>query len=221
MTLPRATSCDPASVGIKHICSDNAQTWLIPCKIIARTLQDWPNMTPDMALLGSSDLVGSKKQTWVQTERLSHEAWAELIHANAKAAALLHLLVAHMDQQSAVVVSRATLAGLLRCSETTVKRATALLKAERWIEVIQVGGKGGVNAYVINSRVAWADSREKLPNAIFTATVIASGTEQEVIDDEPLRRIPMLYAGERQLPTGPGRSQGDTVDLPAVAGFRL
>lgn len=174
-------------------------------------------MQTKMTRLGSNPLSGSKKQTWVQTERASHEAWADLVRTNARAATLLHVLVAQMDQQAAVVASRATLAALTQCSEATTKRAIATLKAERWIEVVQLGGKGGVNAYVINSRVAWADSRDRLPGAIFTATVIASTVEQEHIDDVPLRRIPTLYPGERQLPTGPASTGFDSsVDLPAV-----
>lgn len=109
-----------------------------------------------------------------------------------------------MDHQSALVASRATLAELENCSEATVKRAVADLKSGSWIEVVQVGGKGGVNAYVVNSRVAWADKRERLPGAIFTATVLASISEQESIETTPLRRIPTLYQGERQLPVGDG-----------------
>lgn len=174
-------------------------------------------MQTNMTRLGSNPLIDSKKQTWVQTERASHEAWAELVRTNARAAALLHVLVAQMDQQAAVVASRATLAALTQCSEATTKRAIATLKAERWIEVVQLGGKGGVNAYVINSRVAWADRRDRLPAAMFTATVIAARAEQDAIEDTPLRRIPTLYPGERQLPTGPGAAGANSsVDLPAL-----
>lgn len=168
------------------------------------------DMQAEMNLLGSNPLPESKKQTWVQTERASHEAWAGLVRTNPRAATLLHVLVAQMDRQSAVVASRATLSALTHCSEATTKRAIATLKAEQWIEVVQIGGKGGVNAYVINSRVAWADKRDKLPDAVFTATVLARRSEQDEVDTVPLRRIPSLYPGERQLPTG------DSRDMPAL-----
>lgn len=176
------------------------------------------DMSTNMTRLGSNPLSESKKQTWVQTERASHEAWAELVQSSPRAAALLHVLVAQMNQQAAVVASRATLAALTRCSEATTKRAIATLKAERWIEVVQLGGKGGVNAYVINSRVAWADRRDRLPEAIFTATVLARRDEQDAIDSAPLRRIPALYPGERQLPTGEGSAPdtGGDFDLPSI-----
>jgi hypothetical protein len=180
-------------------------------------------MSTNLTRLGSPPVTENKKQTWVQTERASHEAWANLVRTNASAASLLHILVAHMDQQAAIVASRATLAELAHCSEATIKRAVAVLKSERWIEVVQVGGKGGVNAYVVNSRVAWADKRDRLPGAMFTATVLARQAEQESIDETPLRRIPTLYPGERQLPSGPGATPpsqpaigGMEHDLPAM-----
>jgi hypothetical protein len=159
----------------------------------------------------------------VQTERTSHEAWAVLVKNKPRAAALLHTIVAHMDHQSALVASRETLASMADCSVATVKRAVADLKEGNWLEVVQVGGKGGVNAYVVNSRVAWANNRKQLPGAIFTATVLASQAEQESIDTTPLRRIPILYQGERQLPSGAGAAPpaqpeliGMEQDLPAV-----
>jgi hypothetical protein len=176
------------------------------------------DMVTKMTQLGSPAMTESKNQTWVQTERSAHEAWSRLVRNHASAAALLHVLVAHMDHQAAVIASRATLAAMIECSEATIKRAVAVLKKERWVEVVQVGGKGGVNAYVINSRVAWADNRSRLPGAIFTATVIASRAEQAHIDTTPLRRIPALQPGERQLPTGPGSlpDTGPDYDLPSI-----
>ena len=127
-----------------------------------------------------------------------------MVRKNPRAAALLHVLCAHMDNQAAVVASRATLANLAGYSEATVKRAVADLKAGRWIQVVQLGGKGGVNAYVVNSNVAWADNRDKISLAIFSARVIATREEQTEFDDLPLRRIPTLYAGEHQVPSGEG-----------------
>lgn len=181
-------------------------------------------MTADVNHLGSAPRSNSRTSTWVQTERAAHEAWAQLVRTNGRAAALLHVLVANMDSQAAVVASRATLAQLVGYSEATVKRAVADLRADRWIEVVQLGGKGGVNAYVVNSRVAWADSRDKLGRAVFRATVVTTKAEQtDGIDTSALRQIPTLYPGERQLPSGPGAEppsqpalDGLEPDLPAV-----
>ena len=181
-------------------------------------------MKTELSRLGSSAPSDSRRSTWVQTERSAHEAWAQLVRTNGRAAALLHVLVANMDNQAAVVASRGTLAQLVGYSEATVKRAVADLKADRWIEVVQLGGKGGVNAYVVNSRVAWADSRDKLGRAMFRATVVTTRAEQtDGVDTAPLRRIPTLYPGERQLPAGPGEDppsqpsiEGLEPDLPAL-----
>jgi hypothetical protein len=123
-------------------------------------------------------------------------------------------MVAHMDKRAALVASRDTLAELAKCSVATVKRSVADLKAGRWIQTVQMGGKGGVNAYVINSRVAWADERKHLAFAAFSATVIASAVEQDTpYDETPLRRIPTLYPGERQLPVGPGEPPPTQAEL--------
>lgn len=181
-------------------------------------------MTAKMSHLGSAPKAQSRTSTWVQTERSAHEAWAQLVRTNGRAAALLHVLVANMDNQAAVVASRATLAQLVGYSEATVKRAVADLKSDRWIEVVQLGGKGGVNAYVVNSRVAWADSRDKLGRAVFQATVVTTRAEQaDGVDETPLRRIPTLYPGEQQLPSGAGAEppsqpalEGLEQDLPAI-----
>lgn len=160
-------------------------------------------MTTDISRIGSPPLAEHKRQTWVQTERSSHEAWADLVRTKPRAAALLHTIVANMNEHSALVASRPVLARMERVSEATIKRAVADLKAGNWIEVVQVGGKGGVNAYVVNSRVAWANRRDQLPTAMFTATVIAAASEQESIDTQPLRSLPALYPGEAQLPHEP------------------
>ncbi len=162
-------------------------------------------MQPQKTQLGSRPAPQQKNRTWVQTDRAAHEAWGQMVRRNPRAAALLHVLCAHMDNQAAVVASRATLASLAGYSEATVKRAVADLKAGRWIQVVQLGGKGGVNAYVVNSNVAWADNRDKISLAVFSARVIATREEQSEPDDNlPLRRIPTLYRGEQQVAAGDG-----------------
>lgn len=176
--------------------------------------------------LGRPLLTQSERQTWVQTERKAHEAWGRLVHQSPRAAALLHHLVAHMDQSAAVVCSYATLAQFSGMSYATIRRAVADLKAGQWIQTIQIGGKGGGLAFVVNSRVAWNSKRQNLRYAVFDAKVLAIEAEQatEDLDGPPLRRIPVLRTvGERQLPTGPGEDppsqpalDGIETDLPAI-----
>ena len=164
---------------------------------------------------------------WVQTERKAHEAWAELIGRKPRAAALLHHLVAQMGHQNAVVVSQKILAKLMGCSLRTVQYAVADLEAERWIQIVKMNGPGTVAAYVVNDRVAFQGKRENMRFSLFSAAVIADADDQEAatLAHSDLRRIPSLFPGERQLPTGPGEDppiqpsiEGMEPDLPAIQG---
>ena len=121
---------------------------------------------------------------WVQTERKAHEAWANLISRKPSAAMLLHHLVAQMGHQNAVVIGQKTLAKLLGIHERTVRRAVADLAEE----------------------LAWGQSRDQLKLSVFSATVVADFGDQKagILEHSNLRRIPTLFPGERQLPTGPG-----------------
>lgn len=164
---------------------------------------------------------------WVQTERSAHEAWASLIEKAPKAAQLMHILTARVGEHNAVVVSQKTLAELMKCSRRSVQRAVDVLAEDRWIEIRQIGENGTVNAHIINDRVAWSGKRDGLRYSLFSAVVVVSETEQpdrEALGtQEPLRRLPSLFRGERQLPSGPGEPppvqpflDGMEPDLPAT-----
>ena len=148
----------------------------------------------------------NKPGHWVQTERKAHEAWANLIGRKPRAAMLLHHLVAQMGHQNAVVVPQKVLAQLMKCSQETVKRAVSDLVAERWVQVVKLNGPGTVNAYVVNDRVAWGQARDQMRLSTFSATVVANHEDQDptTLDTADLRRIPVLFPGEQQLPAGPG-----------------
>lgn len=146
-----------------------------------------------------------KPGQWVQTERKAHEAWARLISRKPRAAELLHHLVAQMGDQNAVVIPQKVLAQLMGRSLPTVERAVRDLVAERWIQVVRLG-KGKEAAYVVNDRVAWGQPRDQLRLSVFSATVVADLEDQDTtsLDHAELRRIPTLFPGERQLPSGDG-----------------
>lgn len=146
-----------------------------------------------------------------------------------RAAALAHHLVAQMGDQNAVVISQTVLAKLMGCSVDTVQRAVRDLVADKWIQVVRIG-KGKEAAYVVNDRVAWGQAREKLRLSMFSATVVADYDDQEeaLLGHSDLRRIPTLFPGEQQLPTGPGEdppSQPTLLDmepdLPAIHADRI
>ncbi len=174
--------------------------------------------------------VKKPRGTWVQTERAAHEAWAMFLGlpGSLNASRVLHLLIARVEDHNAVVMSQKTMAGLLGIDMRTVRRAVAMLKEHRWIETRQIGDRGTVNAYIINDRVAWSGPREGIRYSLFTANVVVSDAEQPDSDalerQEPLRKLPSLYPGEQQLPSGnslPPESQpffeGMELDLPATA----
>ena len=162
--------------------------------------------------------VVSTRKTWVQTERAAHEAWAGLIARKPRAAQLLHHFVAIMGERNAVVISQKTLAKMLGVTDRTVRSAIADLVAERWISVVKLNGPGTVSAYVVNDRVAWGERRHNLPLSVFSATVVADKADQDaaLLGHGELRRIPTLYPGEQQLPTGPGE---DPPSQPALDGL--
>ncbi len=159
----------------------------------------------------------NKPGHWVQTERKAHEAWAHLIARKPRAAELLHHLVAQMGHQNAVVIPQAVLAKLMNRSVDTVQRAVKDLVAERWIQVVRLG-RGKEAAYVVNDRVAWGQPRDQLRLSVFSAAVVADFDDQDeaLLGHADLRRIPTLYPGEQQLPTGPGE---DPPSQPALDGL--
>lgn len=177
----------------------------------------------------TSPLIGTpatnKPGQWVQTERKAHEAWARLIARKPRAAMLLHHLVAQMGHQNAVVISQKTLAKLMGVTDRTVRSAVADLLAERWVQVVKMNGPGTVSAYVVNDKVAWGQPRDQLNLSVFSANVVADIDDQDTatLEHSELRRIPSLYPGERQLPSGAGEQPpsqpslpGMELDLPAV-----
>lgn len=161
---------------------------------------------------------------FVQTDRAAHEAWARLGTKHPAASALLHVLVANVGDNNAVVASHKILARLMGSSPSTVKRALKTLADGNWIATYQIGANGTVNAYVLNSRVAWTENRDRLRYARLQAEVLLAEDEQEADiferDKAALHKLPRL--GELQIPSGPGLppvSQpsfpGMEADLPA------
>lgn len=146
------------------------------------------------------------KGTWVQTERKAHEAWDSLIQKHPAAARLMHRLVANMDRRGAIIVSQRTLAEMMGMHRNSISRAIKTLENDNWIETVRLGAEtGGVKAYLVNRRVAWADKRENQRFAAFDAKVIVSAKEQPskaLEQREPLQQLPR--AGEFQLPSGDG-----------------
>jgi len=154
---------------------------------------------------------------FVQTDRQAHEKWALLGIQYPAASALLHLLTAHVGDGNAVIASQNLMARLLSCSKSTVRRAVKVLEQGNWIEIVQIGPSGSVNAYVLNSRIAWSKPRDQIRFARITADVLLVSSEQPngVSDNkEPLHQLPR--SDEHQLPTGDGLAPPSQPDLPSL-----
>ena len=150
--------------------------------------------------------VVSGPRTWVQTERKAHEAWGQLTNRHPKAAAVMHYLVSNMGHQNAVVISQDTLADLVGVHRTTINRALQVLSDENWIQIVRFGARNTVNAYVINSNVAWGEKRDNIRFSVFSANVIASSKDQDAqtLSNRELRKLPIIYPPEEALPHGDG-----------------
>jgi len=90
---------------------------------------------------------------------------------------ILYYLVENMGRTTnAVVCSRKVLSEVTGCSVATVGRAIKTLKDDNWIDTIKIGT---ANAYCVNERVFWQAGRNQRKYAVFSATVIASASEQD------------------------------------------
>jgi hypothetical protein len=109
----------------------------------------------------------------------------------------MHVLVANMDEKGALVTSHKVLAELCSVSVMTIRRAVDTLTKLNFIQTIRIGSeRGGALAYIVNSRIAWADKRANIRYAKFSATVLVSSEEQNVLDGPPLRQIPRIQVEE-------------------------
>ena len=162
--------------------------------------------------------VHSGPRTWVQTERTAHEQWASLTMRSPRASALMHHFVALMGHQNAVVIPQKTLAKLMGCSLRTMQYALADLVRERWVQVVQLGASGTVNAYVVNSNVAWGEQRDlRARLAVFNAVVVGDLEDQpsDALEAPKLRRVPVIFPPEKSLAVGEGEP-GAQIALPGM-----
>jgi hypothetical protein len=163
--------------------------------------------------------VGSSMGHWVQVERKALELWGDLTARKPRAGQLLLILVGRMGDRNAVGISQKTIAKLMGCSVDTVQRAVRDLAEENYVQVVRMNGPGTVAAYVVNDRVAWGQPRDELRLSVFSATLVADAADQpeSVINDtRPLKKLPRMLPGERQLPSGEGLPPPSEPTLPGM-----
>ena len=120
---------------------------------------------------------GNENFNFLQLSRSYLHQMRKLARKSPIAHEILYYLVEHMGRTTnAVVCSYTTLCEITGVSRPTVGRAIKLLKDDQWIDTVKIGN---ANAYCVNERVFWQAGRNQRKYAIFSATVIASATDQE------------------------------------------
>ena len=122
-----------------------------------------------------------------------------LVKLNPTAAQILLVFVEKMNKQNAVIMSYKTLEQITKKKRNTLSKAIKDLREAKFINIIKVGN---ANAYVVNSNVFWStDNQIKEKFAIFTATVVACGADQDDDFEDwsgvELKQIPIIYPGEQ------------------------
>ncbi|MDN5625376.1 MAG: replication/maintenance protein RepL [Acinetobacter sp.] len=122
-----------------------------------------------------------------------------LVKLNPTAAQILLVFVEKMNKQNAVIMSFKTLEQITKKTRQTCSKAVKDLREANFINIIKVGN---ANAYVVNSNVFWStDNQIKEKFAIFTATVVACGADQDDDFEDwsgvELKQIPIIYPGEQ------------------------
>jgi AraC-like DNA-binding protein len=100
-----------------------------------------------------------------------------------------------------VVISRKTIQELLNVSESTVARCLRTLSSGGWVQRMRIGG---AYALAVNKAVAWVGPRGEMDRAVFSATVVASRSEQDeaALNPPVLKQFPMTQVDESTLLAG-------------------
>jgi len=150
-----------------------------------------------------SDVVMPGQATFAMVEKQALANLDELIQVDPHAArlivSLIRLLEAHGG--NVVVISNKAIEELLGVSRSTAMRALRLLKEGNWVQRIRIGG---ANALAINNAVAWVGPRGAMAHAAFTATVVASRSEQdaETLQSIQPKKLPAVLNGEIPIQVG-------------------
>lgn len=178
------------------------------------TMQSGVNLKPSQKI--------GRSITWAQLNLEAAEELRGLMRRSRWAAELVLALIQRMipGAGGVVVCSRVAMAEMLGCSIPTTDRALKVLINEGWVQRMKIGG---ASALAINSRVVWVGDRGDLPMAVFSATVIATRSEQDAIalNPPPLKNVPVLYPFEEPIMVGPGQeppSEPELEGMPPLVG---
>ena len=152
---------------------------------------------------------------FVQLQKNYMKEWRLLVKKNQLAIEIMFYFMEVMGRTTnAVVCSYKTLQEVTGYSRPSVARAIKTLKDERWIDSVRIGS---ATAYAVNERIAWQAAKNQRKYAVFSATVVASESEQgkdyQRISAKPLKHIPFVKTDERVLVSNEKNTPPDQDEL--------
>ena len=171
-----------------------------------------------MSKVPKKEHCGEKNYDFVQVSRGYLKNWRALIRKNPLSAEILMFLIEKMGRTTnAVVCSYKTLTELTGYSRTSIANALKTLRNDNWIETIKIGN---ATAYCVNERVAWQASKNQRNYALFSATIVASESEQDgnflKKSKEKLTYIPVIEHNEIVISGNEKLDPPDQFDLDLV-----
>lgn len=168
-------------------------------------------------MLKAKQAMGQPITHFAMVELHALEGLGMLVRSHPKAAELMLTLIRQMPPGSGgvVVCGRQAMREMLDCSMPTVERALRVLIEGGWVQRMRIGS---AHALAINHRVAWVGPRGAIQHAVFSATVIASRTEQDAmsLNPPPSKHVPILAPGEHALAVGQGSEPPSQPELDGV-----
>ena len=156
--------------------------------------------------MNKKELTADEKNIdFVQISPETFSNFSELTKKNPISAQILFFLIQNMAaHNNAVSVSYTALQEILGYSRPILTKAIKTLENDRYIEVIK---QGTSNVYVINEKVAWRKARNQRQYALFSATVVATSSENKKAIDalnngatRKLRHVPRFHIEQEKLP---------------------
>lgn len=149
------------------------------------------------------EIISSGSMTFAMVEKEALKNLDELMVQDMQAARLAVMLIRLMEAGSAgvVVISRASIQEMLNISQSTAARAIRALVKGKWVHRVRISG---AYAFAINESIAWVGSRKNKTHAVFSATVVASRSEQDQhsLSSPELKKLPIAFDDEAIIPVG-------------------
>lgn len=113
--------------------------------------------------------MANRNLDFVQFQREAMDQFVGLIRRSPTAAQALTLMASKMSRQNAVTAPMEVLCEACGASRAAMSRAVKLLEAERWIQIVKLGGR---NTYHLNARAFWTTGRSfKNSSDVFSAAI--------------------------------------------------